>query len=55
VKALLVLVAVLLVAAHPAAVALVLGTELAAVAVLGLLIFRRVRPYRARPYLWRYL
>lgn len=56
-KALLVVIAVLVVlyaASHPAAVALVLGTELCAVAALGLLIFRRVRPYRPRPMQWTY-
>ena len=56
-KALLVIIALLLALTHPAvvfvlthpeAVVLVLGTELCAVAALGLLIFRRARPYRAR-------
>jgi hypothetical protein len=46
VKALAIVLAVLLVLAHPAAVAVVLAAELAACAVLGALIWRAIRPQR---------
>ena len=42
-KAILIILAVLLVTAHPVAVAVVLGLELAAVAALGWLIWRALR------------
>jgi hypothetical protein len=46
VKALAIVLAVLLVIAHPAAAAAVVAVELAAIAALGIVIWRAVRPLR---------
>jgi hypothetical protein len=51
-KALAVIVFVLMVLAHPAAAAAVLGAELAACVVLGWLAWRALRPMRTVP-AWR--
>lgn len=48
-KALVILLAVALVLAHPAAAAAVVGVELAACGVLGALIWRALRPVRSYP------
>jgi hypothetical protein len=46
VKALAIVLAVVLVITHPATAAVIVGAELAAIAALGVLIWRAVRPLR---------